>query len=101
MSDNPDNLSYDEFKRVCDAAGVADDEATMKSDYAMGQAVGEAIDHICVIAEEAPGPTPLEAAIGAVDAFIEAPSRGAALLAAAYLMKWAGEANAEEIKPEN
>lgn len=89
---NEDTLTLDEFKRVCAAAGVEDDDATMAADYTIGQAVGEAIDNMCLIAEQAPGPVDVEAARTAVDDWLETPNRATALVAAAYLMKWAGEA---------
>ena len=86
-----DELSFDEFARVCTAAGVEDGPEAMKADYEMGQAVGEVIDSICMIIEENPGPTAETAAYNAVDGWLEKPARSTAVLAAAYLIKWAAE----------
>ena len=96
-----DKLSLAEFRRVCEAAGVeSDDPGEMEYDYAMGQAIGEVIDRMCVLAEERPD-QPLDHARHALELFLAEPSVTGALESAARLVRWAGEQAGKDGVDEN
>lgn len=95
-----DKLSYSEFRRVCEAAGVEGDEAEMSHDYATGQVVGDLIDRLCVMAEEERPEETEEGILAFVDNIQGPMTYDLAMDVAALFTRWAAENSTEEIDVE-
>lgn len=100
MSVNDDKLSYGEFRKVCEAAGVEGNDAEMAQDYATGQVVGDLIDLLCIKAEEGAADEDTDTLVGSCRG-VETLSYNGALDLAARLVRWATDNMPEETGEED